>query len=115
MSDTQGHGWVIPRKDGVKARCGGPAICSVCKRERELVDGVGKDGQKLSGLKIDKIVFSEPQDSIGSAIDALNAGIAMVNAASERMKAFGLSPQIYVNGHDFGDKVSVRLDGDLVR
>lgn len=54
-------------------------------------------------------------DTIGSAIDALNAGIAMVNAASERMKAFGLTPQISVNGHDYGDKVSVRLDGDLTR
>lgn len=60
-------------------------------------------------------IVLKPVDTIGSAIDTLNAGIAMVNAASERMKAFGLTPQIYVNGHDYGDKVSVRLDGDLVR
>lgn len=25
-----GHGHVFPRPDGVKARCGGPAICKVC-------------------------------------------------------------------------------------
>lgn len=25
-----GHGWVFPRPDGMKARCGGPAICSEC-------------------------------------------------------------------------------------
>lgn len=28
-----GHGHVWPRPDGVKARCGGPAICSQCSRE----------------------------------------------------------------------------------
>jgi hypothetical protein len=29
-----GHGHVIPRPDGVKARCGGPAFCQVCQREK---------------------------------------------------------------------------------
>ena len=57
----------------------------------------------------------ERPDTIGSAIDALNAGVAMVNAASERMKALGMTPNISINGHDYGDKISVRLDGDLVR
>ena len=28
-----GHGHVIPRPDGAKARCGGPALCSVCAAE----------------------------------------------------------------------------------
>lgn len=28
-----GHGHVRPRPDGVKARCGGPALCSECARE----------------------------------------------------------------------------------
>lgn len=28
-----GHGHVIPNVDGSKARCGGPAICSVCALE----------------------------------------------------------------------------------
>lgn len=32
MANT-GHGHVVPRDDGVKARCGGPAICAVCQRE----------------------------------------------------------------------------------
>lgn len=53
-------------------------------------------------------------DTIGQAIDALNAGIAMINAASERMKALGLTPQISVNGHDYGDKVSVYIQGELM-
>lgn len=29
-----GHGHVKPRADGVKARCGGPAFCSVCAKEQ---------------------------------------------------------------------------------
>ena len=28
-----GHGWVIPNPTGMKARCGGPALCSECKAE----------------------------------------------------------------------------------
>jgi hypothetical protein len=35
MTDTnKGHGHVTPRADGVKARCGGPAFCKVCKAEQ---------------------------------------------------------------------------------
>lgn len=30
---AKGHGHVIPNEDGTKARCGGPALCSVCARE----------------------------------------------------------------------------------
>lgn len=28
-----GHGHVYPRPDGVRARCGGPALCSICGAE----------------------------------------------------------------------------------
>ncbi len=31
-----GHGWVTPNPDGMKARCGGPAICPQCAREAAL-------------------------------------------------------------------------------
>jgi hypothetical protein len=36
MSDT-GHGWVVPRDDGMKARCGGPALCPECKRGQQSI------------------------------------------------------------------------------
>jgi hypothetical protein len=52
-------------------------------------------------------------DTIGSAIDALNKAVDDVNAASERMKTLGLSPQISVNGHEYGDTVSVYVQGYL--
>lgn len=32
-TENTGHGHVYPRPDGVKARCGGPGICSVCSLE----------------------------------------------------------------------------------
>lgn len=31
---SQGHGHVKPRADGVRARCGGPAVCSACQAEK---------------------------------------------------------------------------------
>jgi hypothetical protein len=33
-----GHGHVVPRADGAKARCGGPAICGECARELALMN-----------------------------------------------------------------------------
>ena len=36
---TGGHGHVVPRADGAKARCGGPGLCSACSREAALLRG----------------------------------------------------------------------------
>lgn len=33
IREQQQHGWVIPNKSGIVARCGGPAICQVCRQE----------------------------------------------------------------------------------
>lgn len=33
-----GHGHVVPRPDGAKARCGGPAMCAVCASELSMPD-----------------------------------------------------------------------------
>ena len=37
-----GHGHVLPRPDGVKARCGGPNLCSVCAQELAEAVASGK-------------------------------------------------------------------------
>lgn len=37
------HGHVIPRTDGMKAKCGGPAICDECAAEALLVGLQGKE------------------------------------------------------------------------
>ena len=34
----EGHGWARSRPDGAHAKCGGPKICGVCRREVELVE-----------------------------------------------------------------------------
>lgn len=33
MTDTK-HGWVTPRADGARARCGGPDVCPTCQTEQ---------------------------------------------------------------------------------
>jgi hypothetical protein len=39
---NQGHGHVTPRPDGIKARCGGPALCSECAKEKAALEAAGK-------------------------------------------------------------------------
>jgi len=34
ITHGHGHGHVLPRLDGVVARCGGPSICTVCAKEK---------------------------------------------------------------------------------
>lgn len=36
---TGGHGHVVPRADGYRARCGGPGLCRDCQREAALLLG----------------------------------------------------------------------------
>lgn len=38
-SANEGHGHVRPRPDGVRARCGGPGICSACSHEQWAIGG----------------------------------------------------------------------------
>jgi len=33
VTKSTGHGHVVPRPDGVRARCGGPGLCHVCQME----------------------------------------------------------------------------------
>lgn len=50
--------------------------------------------------------------SMGYWIDRLAASVRDVNEASEECKARGLSVNLGVNGIDYGDKVSLRIEGD---
>jgi hypothetical protein len=34
MTCDTSHGWVKPRADGARARCGGPDICPTCQTEK---------------------------------------------------------------------------------
>lgn len=56
--DTR-HGHVVPRPDGVKARCGGPAICPVCAREAAQEAAAGE----ITGYRIGDKVY-RPEDVV---------------------------------------------------
>lgn len=54
-----GHGHVVPRLDGSRTRCGGPAMCPVCQREQsvaaaltaaDIVWGMPLDESQLLGM-----------------------------------------------------------------
>ena len=49
-----GHGWVTPNANGMKARCGGPGMCSVCMAEQAEVDA-GKPRFKFDDETIDGV------------------------------------------------------------
>jgi hypothetical protein len=52
-----GHGWVHPRPDGAKARCGGPGLCGDCAREAAGKAPVPQPEPR--GRRIKRLVFSD--------------------------------------------------------
>lgn len=61
MSDPRnfGHGHVKPRPDGVKARCGGPALCQVCRDEQALHKAVADFVDEILPESTLKRIFGE--------------------------------------------------------
>jgi hypothetical protein len=59
MSDSEvnpnvGHGHVFPRPDGMKSRCGGPAMCSGCAQDLALKEAETLDtARELERLRAD--------------------------------------------------------------
>lgn len=47
----QGHGHVYRREDGVRARCGGPSFCEVCKEEVKLAEEIFAADNRVQELK----------------------------------------------------------------
>lgn len=35
LNPNAGHGHVLPRPDGMRARCGGPSLCKECQKEAQ--------------------------------------------------------------------------------
>ena len=50
-----GHGHVFPRPDTVKARCGGPGICSECSADAMQKDGMKSDPLTLLTERVEKL------------------------------------------------------------
>lgn len=54
MTDlNQGHGHVFRRADGVKARCGGPGMCSECSADLARLAAAAKRPQSNEGFEAD--------------------------------------------------------------
>ena len=47
---NRGHGHVYPRRDGDKARCGGPLSCAECASDKAGKDAQTKAGQDKTRL-----------------------------------------------------------------
>lgn len=82
-----GHGHVHPRPDGVKARCGGPALCGKCAQEA-----------MLAGFRGDPSAVTQPK---GSPMDHADAA-RRLGVAEHQVQA--------VDKHDAGHVVTL-VDG----
>jgi hypothetical protein len=70
MSDT-GHGWVVPRDDGMKARCGGPALCPECKRDQQSILASQVDPLLQSDSDQSWLKWFSAQHSVTRAVEKL--------------------------------------------
>jgi len=50
-----GHGHVYPRPDGMKARCGGPAICSECAADLARQDRDAKESRLAAKKELTRL------------------------------------------------------------
>lgn len=90
-----GHGHVKPRPDGVKMRCGGPAICRVCQQEKsqlEMSQRINEafhplDGQHINQGSMDAAAESYEREYLLAKIDARAAEIAQARQTADYWKA----------------------------
>ncbi len=94
---SSGHGHVVQRLDGVRARCGGPSICKVCQKEKAWWDAEKKDFTDALYMDLEDAKKKEDQwfslhgfpnyqtaDETGQAHPAHRAWVEVCQSASER-------------------------------
>lgn len=52
VSRDHRHGHVVPRPDGVKARCGGPALCASCCAELLALIAIDKARERTVTVRL---------------------------------------------------------------
>lgn len=60
-----GHGHVVPRADGVKMRCGGPALCSTCQAEKRTLEAqfaTLSPAHIEDGEEVEVVAWADPSD-----------------------------------------------------
>lgn len=88
-----GHGWVRPNPDGLKARCGGPSICPVCRREQAALSA--DPGLELAAAAEAALAAFAPKparvahasDALLSQADELRERADELRAEADRMEA----------------------------
>jgi len=65
-----GHGHVKPNPDGSKARCGGPALCAVCARERSEAYVVAMAVAKAEAMERKMLERTKAEDEQRHRLDA---------------------------------------------
>ncbi len=69
-----GHGWVTPSPNGIRARCGGPAICRECALEK---------------VRADLAAAGRPDDRAVSGYFPAGCGATLFRAADGRVSCSG--------------------------
>lgn len=106
-----GHGHVFPRPDGVKARCGGPGICTRCSLEKLKMEKVRDDKAHKAGALTSKnytvchICGVEIRIRVDGMIPYHSKGVTAV--ASKR--GIGAQPEDYCPG---GNKLPLGAGAD---
>lgn len=90
-----GHGWVHPRADGVKARCGGPGLCNLCKKDQDSATKPAEPSEKV--LKV---------PSLQPVITWLENGCNVDDAISE-LKIYQSAIEVLKRSAPAADEVKV--------
>lgn len=76
ISLSHRHGHVQPHPHGLKARCGGPAICSHCQQEeRELRRQGTTDRERLAALEAEVDGLREEVDALRERVERIEARV----------------------------------------
>lgn len=85
-----GHGWVIPNKDGIKARCGGPGMCATCNREVVMAkswEDIMKNIHEVPDERVHRALFDLAGKIQVLEKQAFDAGEAKMAAEAPASKA----------------------------
>jgi len=118
MNANMGHGWVSPRPDGAKARCGGPALCETCQQEVRALRII-KEVDKLTSRCAHEWKELKNDDDDFAKV----AGAALMEVTGSRPRYFSCpkcgssyltvsdGPRVKVTARPEGALESISIDG----
>ena len=87
IGTNEGHGHVWARPDGLKARCGGPAICSECAKDQAALANVIPRRSYVNLLTAEETMLRNALIAVESlgADPLLTACVVAISQARERL------------------------------